>query len=155
MPDLRQKGEIMKEYSIQPNGIITAFIDGNPAKSVKPGDVEYIKMLRLANGERLTNGKQPINPTGERRTNILPCYGTATPEKHFAGTEICGSGFKIVFDGKTRVIVSDLSEEQKAMITDAGFFYNTTTKSYNKKMTWRAYRSALRLADLLNGTKSF
>ena len=144
-----------KEYSVQPDGRITVFTDGIITKSMIPTDAGYNKMLRLANSERMENGKQPIIPTGERRETILPMYGTATPEKHFEGTEIAGNGFRIVFDGKTRVIVSDLSEEQKTAITDAGFYYNTVTRSYNKKMTWKAYRSALRLADLLNGTKSF
>ena len=37
----------------------------------------------------------------------------------------------------------------KKLVTTAGFWYSPNQKSYNKKLTWKAYRAALKLAEQL------
>lgn len=72
-------------------------------------------------------------------------------EKDFAGEAISGKGWSIVFDtglNRTRVIVSDpLREKLAPMIENAGFFFSKNQNSWNKKLTHRAHRAALALAD--------
>ena len=73
------------------------------------------------------------------------------------GTTIEGKGWRIAFDEatqRTRVIfAADPSAKQKAAIDAAGFFWSNTTKSWNKKLTRKAYRAALALAETLNAIK--
>ncbi|MBR4577326.1 MAG: DUF3849 domain-containing protein [Clostridia bacterium] len=72
-------------------------------------------------------------------------------EKDFAGGALTGNGWSIVFDtgmNRTRVIVADaLRETLKPLIESAGFFYSKNQGSWNKKLTHRAHRAALDLAD--------
>ena len=76
------------------------------------------------------------------------------PEKTFIGTEIplpCG---KVLFDPeteRTRIILNDSpAADVVEKVKAAGFFYSPRTKSYNKKLTFRAYRAAVKLAAELN-----
>ena len=72
------------------------------------------------------------------------------PEKTFIGTSISGHGYSIVFDGgcnRTRVIVTDDAKEKaRPIIEKAGFYYSAALDSWNKKLTFRAYRAAQALA---------
>ena len=72
------------------------------------------------------------------------------PEKPFIGTTISGTGYSIVFDGgcnRTRVIVTDdVKEKARPIIEKAGFYYSVALDSWNKKLTFRAYRAAQELA---------
>ena len=72
------------------------------------------------------------------------------PEKTFIGTSISGHGYSIVFDGgcnRTRVIVTDdVKEKARPIIEKAGFYYSAALDSWNKKLTFRAYRAAQALA---------
>ena len=72
------------------------------------------------------------------------------PEKTFIGTSISGRGYSIVFDGgcnRTRVIVTDdVKEKARPIIEKAGFYYSAALDSWNKKLTFRAYRAAQALA---------
>ena len=72
------------------------------------------------------------------------------PEKPFLGTTISGTGYSIVFDGgcnRTRVIVTDdVKEKARPIIEKAGFYYSVALDSWNKKLTFRAYRAAQELA---------
>ena len=76
------------------------------------------------------------------------------PEKTFIGTKICGTGYSIIFDGgcnRTRVIVTDdVKEKARPIIEKAGFYYSAALDSWNKKLTFRAYRAAQELAAELN-----
>lgn len=72
------------------------------------------------------------------------------PEKTFVGTSIKGAGYSIIFDGacnRTRVVVSDdVKEKARPIIEKAGFYYSAAMDSWNKKLTFRAYRAAQELA---------
>lgn len=76
------------------------------------------------------------------------------PEKSFINETIKGAGWSIVFDrgnDRTRVIVSDAARETaRPIIEAAGFYYSRNMDSWNKKLTHRAHRAALALADQLN-----
>lgn len=73
------------------------------------------------------------------------------PEKNFAGEAISGKGWAIVFDtesNRTRVIISEKVKEIAVPIIEAaGFYYSKISESWNKKLTHRAHRAALALAD--------
>ena len=76
------------------------------------------------------------------------------PEKTFIGTAITGRGYAIIFDKateRTRVILSDpTNRKARAAIKEAGFFYSPSAKSWNRKLTFRAYRAANVLAAQLD-----
>ena len=78
----------------------------------------------------------------------------AADGKSWVGSVIAGDGWKIVFDGmeeRTRVFCSDPSEAQRAAIEGAGFWWSPRMGSWNKKLTCKAYRAAVALAEVLRG----
>nr|WP_295277604.1 hypothetical protein [uncultured Blautia sp.] len=79
------------------------------------------------------------------------------PEKTFVGQSLQGNGWKIYFDGvanRTRVIFSvDPSKKAIKVVENAGFYYSSKMNSWNKKLTFKAYRAAQELAKEL--TKAY
>ena len=79
-----------------------------------------------------------------------PSAPGSVPEKSFVGQTIQGTGWRIVFDGaasRTRVIVQDDAPEAiRAAVQAAGFFWSKPLASFNKKLTFKAYRAAQALA---------
>lgn len=78
----------------------------------------------------------------------------STGNKDFIGTEIRGDGWRIVFDGdlqRTRVIFLDAapSPAAQAAVEQAGFYFSRAMGSWNKKLTCKAHRAALALAEEL------
>ena len=73
------------------------------------------------------------------------------PEKSFIGQEITGNGWKIVFDGnneRTRIIIEgDPKKAAEEAINKAGFYWSPVMKSFNKKLTFKAFRAAQALAQ--------
>ena len=87
----------------------------------------------------------PADPSPDRRR---------IPEKTFAGTTIKGAAYLILFDhinARTRVIIA---REARAALRDtvekAGFYYSAPMDSWNKKLTFKAYRAAVALAAELD-----
>lgn len=76
------------------------------------------------------------------------------PEKTFIGSVIQGRGWKILFDGitnRTRVIFDGKpTDAARAATENAGFYYSPNMQSWNKKLTFRAYRAAQSLSCTLN-----
>ena len=72
------------------------------------------------------------------------------PEKTFVGTSIEGERFKIVFDAETQrtrvMIPAEYRDAARATVEKAGFYYSAPLDSWNKKLTFRAYRAAVALA---------
>lgn len=72
------------------------------------------------------------------------------PEKLFAGLEIVGNGWKILFDktyDRTRVIFKEMpSKAAREACKNAGFYWSPVLKSWNKKLTFKAFRKAQTLA---------
>ena len=83
-----------------------------------------------------------------------PAKERTIPEKTFIGTAITGRGYAIIFDKateRTRVILSDpTNRKARAAIKEAGFYYSPSAKSWNRKLTFRAYRAANALAAVLD-----
>ena len=83
-----------------------------------------------------------------------PAEKRTIPEKTFIGTAITGRGYAIIFDKateRTRVILSDpTNRKARAAIKEAGFYYSPSAKSWNRKLTFRAYRAANALAAQLD-----
>lgn len=75
------------------------------------------------------------------------------PEKTFIDTTIQGAGWRIHFDPatqRTRVFVdSNASAAFRRAIEQAGFCWSPSMQSFNKKLTFRAYRAAQALAQSL------
>lgn len=71
-------------------------------------------------------------------------------EKPWVGTEIKGRGWKIMFDGnqgRTRVVFTRKpSEAARKAVDAAGFFWSPVMKSWNKKLTFKAFRAAQALS---------
>ena len=78
----------------------------------------------------------------------------APADKPWIGTTITGKGWNIAFDakaGRTRVLFQAApTDAQKAAIESAGFYWSAQLKSWNKKLTCKAYRAAQALAATLN-----
>lgn len=76
------------------------------------------------------------------------------PEKTFVGDSISGNGWKIIFDGatsRTRVIFdSKPTDAARAALDKAGFFFSASMNSWNKKLTFKAYRAAQALSGELS-----
>ena len=76
------------------------------------------------------------------------------PEKTFIGETIQGNGWKILFDGalqRTRIIFeADPLDAARAALDAAGFYYSSNMNSWNKKLTFKAYRAAKTLSEELN-----
>ena len=72
------------------------------------------------------------------------------PQKDFAGTEISGNGWRILFDTeteRTRIIFSGtVKSEAIELMEKEKFFFSGKMKSYNKRLTMKAYRAAQRVA---------
>lgn len=75
------------------------------------------------------------------------------PEKTFIDTTIQGAGWRIHFDPatqRTRVFVdSNASAAFRKAIEQAGFCWSPSMQSFNKKLTFRAFRAAQALAQSL------
>lgn len=98
---------------------------------------------------------EPAKPVEQPKPVAEPAKPVAAPaDKAWIGTTITGKGWRIAFDEATqRTRVSfdaDPSAKQKAAVEAAGFYFSAQLKSWNKKLTCKAYRAALALADALN-----
>ena len=76
------------------------------------------------------------------------------PEKTFIGETIQGNGWRIIFDGetnRTRVIFEKTpTAAAKAATENAGFYYSSAMNSWNKKLTFKAFRAAKTLSCQLS-----
>lgn len=115
---------------------------------------------------------KPAAPAQEERRETIPtpevlpvtpaadpkAARAAAPEKTFAGTEIAGNGWKILFDAdqqRTRIIFADApTDAAKKVLDAAGFFWSGRMQSWNKKLTFRAYRAAQFVAQELSAIYS-
>lgn len=116
--------------------------------------------------DKMAAAKQKERPETIPTPEVLPvapaadpkAARAAAPEKTFAGTEIAGNGWKILFDAdqqRTRIIfAADPIPAAKKVLDAAGFFWSGRMQSWNKKLTFRAYRAAQFVAQELNAIYS-
>lgn len=92
----------------------------------------------------------PIRPAAEQPATKPKRPFVPVPEKTFIGDSITGKGWKIYFDGakkRTRVIFdSKPTDAARASLEKAGFYFSSAMNSWNKKLTFKAYRAAQALS---------
>ena len=105
---------------------------------------------------------KPSKPAQAKPSKPAPAQDQPAPaqdkpapaDKPWIGTTITGKGWNIAFDakaGRTRVLFQAApTDAQKAAIESAGFYWSAQLKSWNKKLTCKAYRAAQALAATLN-----
>ena len=80
------------------------------------------------------------------------------PEKTFIGDSIQGKGWNILFDAetsRTRVIFDKTpSKAARAAVEKAGFYFSAAMNSWNKKLTFKAYRAAQALSGELQALRA-
>lgn len=144
-----QGADELKRGETIPTVYIYVKVDGNTVKIAVPGDDRYYPDACKAFQEQ----DQEPEQTPEEAPDPKKAHGPI-PEKTFVNTSICGERFQIIFDGaanRTRVIIP---EEYRSIARDvlqkAGFYYSSAMDSFNKKLTFRAYRAAVALAAELS-----
>ena len=82
---------------------------------------------------------------------------TMPANKAWVGSAITGKGWRIAFDEaaqRTRVsFTGKPTAKQKAAVEAAGFYFSASLKTWNKKLTCKAYRAAQELAQTLTALK--
>jgi hypothetical protein len=121
-----------------------------PVQATEPAAPEIVGPVQATPAPDAQETAQP-EPVPET-TTAQPAQSSA-PEKHFIGQTIQGTGWRIIFDGdagRTRVIVQDNAPDAvREAVQAAGFYWSKNLESYNKKLTFRAYRAAQALAQQL------
>jgi len=127
-----------------------------PAKPVETKAAPAAKQPKAAKpAKQAKPAAEPAKPVAKAEAKPAePAKPVAAANNAWIGTAIEGKGWRIAFDEaaqRTRVIfAADPSAKQKAAIDAAGFYWSNTTKSWNKKLTRKAYRAALALSETLN-----
>ena len=124
-------------------------------KAAKQGATSQVdgELLGAALGEakpmavKAAKAEKVADPAKQRHGEV--------PEKTFIGTSIEGPGWTILFDGeagKTRVIFPKKpSAKVIEAVKAAGFWWSPSMKSWNKGLTFKAYRAAEKLHGTLHG----
>lgn len=155
--------EFAAGYSITPKGAVVALVAGRDPVRIEQGSPQYDDALEAAQKARKTGGKateEPAEPTETEQAETpaaepqeAPTEPRSVPEKTFAGQTITGRGWRILFDAetqRTRVIFDKIPPVRyREAVKAAGFFWSPRMKSWNKKLSWKAYRAAGRLAETL------
>ena len=127
-----------------------------PAKPVETKPAKAAKQPKAAKpAKQAKPAAEPAKPVAKAAVKPAePAKPVVPADNAWIGTAIEGKGWRIAFDEatqRTRVIfAADPSAKQKAAIDAAGFFWSNTTKSWNKKLTRKAYRAAVALSETLN-----
>lgn len=142
-------------YTINGDGSITATAQINEKKiaiQINPDHPLHAAALAAASADT-----DPSAETSKGQNHFGPdkqAHGPV-PKKTWIGTSILGSGWRIEFCPifeRTRLIFNRApTKEAREMVKAAGFVWSTTMGSWNKKLTWKAYRAAQKLAADLEG----
>ena len=125
-----------------------------PAKQAAPAQDKPAKAAKQPKPAAAKPPVEPAKPAAKQPKAAKPAKQAAPADKAWIGTTLTGKGWRIAFDEATqRTRVSfdaDPSAKQKSAVEAAGFYFSAQLKSWNKKLTCKAYRAALALADTLN-----
>lgn len=127
--------------------LFTAALEAAKRGNTTPVDGEGL-LLVLGEAVRLERkeASKTVNPDKQRHGDV--------PEKWFIGQALEGKSYKIIFDGdagKTRVVFPRKpSAAVLEAVKAAGFYWSPALKSWNKGLTWRAYRAAEKLHSTLH-----
>ena len=144
----------MKRGQVAPVVHVFATVDEKTVKIDVPADDAYyydaLKAAQEAAAEQEQPDEQPAQAEQEQPAPDPKQAHGPIPEKTFVGTSIKGARFEILFDGeaqRTRVIIpAEYRDAARATVEKAGFYYSAPLDSWNKKLTFRAYRAAVALA---------
>ena len=160
-------------YSIPPHGdgSVTVFIT-LPSKAqpvmacIAPDHPHHAAAMAAAEGYNAMRKQgykpQPVQPVAvqeekpqeQDNADDKKARGPV-PEKTWIGTSIQGNGWKIEFCPimeRTRLIFDRIpTKEAREVVKAAGFAWSPKMGSWNKGLTWKAYRAAQKLAADLNG----
>lgn len=120
----------------------TAALEAANRGNTTPVNGEDLALI-LSEAVHLEKREKPaeINPDKQRHGEV--------PEKWFVGQALEGKSWRIVFDGdagKTRVIFPRKpSTKVLEAVKAAGFYWSPSMQSWNKGLTWKAYRAAEKL----------
>lgn len=133
------------------------------ANGKRPGNIStgYRKIatpagniIEKAETVRETPAAETVKPEPEKAARDPKQARGPVPEKTFIGETIQGNGWKIIFDSeanRTRVIFEKTpTAAAKAATENAGFYYSSAMNSWNKKLTFKAYRAAKALSSQLS-----
>ena len=163
-------------YSITPSGAVVIFPDGAEKIRIEKDSSYYESAYAAADAARKqrseTISDDPEPAAAEPETEPEPAAAEPepepepepardpkaargpVPEKTFVGQTIRGNGWQVYFDGdlqRTRIIFDqEPTPAAKKAVQDAGFYYSGQMKSWNKKLTFKAYRAAKVLSDQLS-----
>ena len=111
-------------------------------------------IIEKAETVRETPAAETVKPEPAKAARDPKQARGPVPEKTFIGETIQGNGWKIIFDGeanRTRVIFEKTpTAAAKAATENAGFYYSSAMNSWNKKLTFKAYRAAKVLSSQLS-----
>ena len=98
--------------------------------------------------------KEPVKEPDPVKKEDPKAARGPVPEKTFIGSTIRGKGWKVFFDPetqRTRIIFDDKpTPEALKALENAGFYYSRVMNSWNKKLTFKAYRAAIALSKELD-----
>lgn len=160
-------------YSIPPHGDGSVFVfitvpgREKPVRvTIRPEDPRHAAALAAAQGEKPAEPvqeepqEQPAEPVQEEQPQEEPASDPKqargpVSDKAWIGTSIQGNGWKIefcpVFE-RTRLIFDRIpTKEARELVKAAGFAWSPKLGSWNKRLTWKAYRAAQQLAAALSG----
>ena len=133
------------------------------ANGKRPGNIStgYRKIatpagniIEKAETVRETPAAETVKPEPAKAARDPKQARGPVPEKTFIGETIQGNGWKIIFDSeanRTRVIFEKTpTAAAKAATENAGFYYSSAMNSWNKKLTFKAYRAAKALSSQLS-----
>lgn len=111
-------------------------------------------IIEKAETVRETPAAETVKPEPAKAARDPKQARGPVPEKTFIGETIQGNGWKIIFDSeanRTRVIFEKTpTAAAKAATENAGFYYSSAMNSWNKKLTFKAYRAAKALSGQLS-----
>ena len=111
-------------------------------------------IIEKAETVRETPAAETVKPEPAKAARDPKQARGPVPEKTFIGETIQGNGWKIIFDSeanRTRVIFEKTpTAAAKAATENAGFYYSSAMNSWNKKLTFKAYRAAKVLSSQLS-----
>lgn len=166
------------EYSVTPSGAVVVFAKVDDSKNAarirfNPDHPYHAAARAAALNEQPAAPALDEQPAADERPATIPEQPAPVetpdeqpaerdpkqargpiPEKTFIDTSIDGACYRILFDGKTQrtrvIIPEEYREKARATVEKAGFYFSPIMESWNKKLTFKAYRAAQALAAELD-----
>ncbi len=136
--------------AVAPDAAPAEALPETPAEEAVPAREEASD----ADASDATPDAASVEQTSEETEPNSPKEARPVPEKPFINTRIDGTGYSIFFNGeakRTQIrFTSDANNRMIEAAVSAGFYYSPHTDTYNKKLTFKAYRAAVALAETYN-----